>query len=148
MLVPGRARYDIEGLATAAGTDLGTARALWRALGFALAAAAWSFPSVWVWFLGRVGLTGWDGEHSTEEWEEEPTCDVMSYRWMEGGDISFTIDRKLNTARLTGTLYVDALAYPPATHSTGCRRSFDVLRFRPRLCRHRNRRRQARSRES
>ena len=21
---------------------------------------------MWVWFLGRVGLTGWDGEHSTE----------------------------------------------------------------------------------
>lgn len=35
MLVPGRPRHDIEGLADAAGTDVGTARALWRALGFA-----------------------------------------------------------------------------------------------------------------
>jgi hypothetical protein len=65
---------------------------------------------------GEVPGGGGHGEHSTEEWEEEPTCDVMSYRWMEGGDVSFTIDRKLNTARLTGTLYVDnhgSSATPP-----------------------------------
>ncbi|HEX5615334.1 MAG TPA: adenylate/guanylate cyclase domain-containing protein [Acidimicrobiia bacterium] len=35
VLVPGSPRYDIEGLADAAGADVATARALWRALGFA-----------------------------------------------------------------------------------------------------------------
>lgn len=52
------------------------------------------------------GETPGGGGHG-EYYEEEPECDVMSYRWIEGDDITFTIDKKLETARLTGTLYVD-----------------------------------------
>lgn len=51
-----------------------------------------------------------------EEYPEEGYCDVMSYRWIDGGDVTFTVDKKLNTARLTGTLFVDnhgASAAPP-----------------------------------
>lgn len=67
---------------------------------------------------GETPGGGGHGEHIAEydEEESEPECDVMSYRWMEGGDVTFEVDKKLNTARLTGTLWVDnhgSAATPP-----------------------------------
>jgi hypothetical protein len=64
------------------------------------------------------GGHGGPGEFSGDYFDEEPepTCDVMSFRWIEGNDVNFTVAKKLNTARLTGTLYVDnhgAGATPP-----------------------------------
>ena len=69
---------------------------------------------------GEVPGGGGHGGHGefTAEYDEEPepACDVMSFRWIEADDVSFSVDRKLNTARLTGTLFVDnhgTAATPP-----------------------------------
>ncbi len=63
------------------------------------------------------GGGGHDGHvGSSLEHEEGPTCDFLGKRSLEGGDVSFTMDRKLDAARLTGTLLVDnhgSSAAPP-----------------------------------
>lgn len=59
---------------------------------------------------------GGHGGHGEYDEEPEPGCDVVSFRWIDGGDVSFSVNKKLDTARLTGTLYVDnhgAGATPP-----------------------------------
>ena len=63
---------------------------------------------------GETPGGGGHGGHGTLE--EEPTCDVMSERYIKGGTVTFVMDRKLQTARLTGNLEVDnhgATARPP-----------------------------------
>lgn len=67
---------------------------------------------------GEVPGGGGHGGHVAEPGtlEDEPTCDFLGKRFLHGGDITFTVDRKLNTASLTGTLVVDnhgSSATPP-----------------------------------
>jgi hypothetical protein len=59
---------------------------------------------------GEVPGGGGHGE------EEEGSCDFHGLRFIDGGTITFTVDKKLNTARLTGTLVVNnhgGTARPP-----------------------------------
>ena len=47
---------------------------------------------------------------------EETPCDFLGIRFMDAGDVTFTVDKKLSTARLTGTRVVGnpgASATPP-----------------------------------
>lgn len=37
---------------------------------------------------------------------EEPSCTEVGFRFIDGGDVTFTMDRKFGKARLTGTLAV------------------------------------------
>lgn len=49
---------------------------------------------------------GGGGPHAEHE-EPETNCEFEGFRFISGGDVTFTMDRKLNTARLTGTLFVE-----------------------------------------
>ncbi|NEE01572.1 hypothetical protein [Phytoactinopolyspora halotolerans] len=51
------------------------------------------------------------GPHAEDE-EPETNCEFEGFRSISGGDVEFTMDRKLDTARLTGTLIVE-------NHETG-----------------------------
>lgn len=46
------------------------------------------------------------GHFEDEEEPEGDFCDFKGFRWIEGYDIPFSIDKKLTQARLTGTLTV------------------------------------------
>jgi hypothetical protein len=68
---------------------------------------------------GVIPEDPWGGGHG----EEEPDngCVHEGARWIEGGDVTFTLDRKLDEATLTGTLDVyghDGSAGNPAANIT------------------------------
>jgi hypothetical protein len=58
-------------------------------------------------------LPGWEGA------EPDPSggCDVVGFRYVEGSTVSLSIDRKLSSARLTGTVnvYIEDSPTPVAT---------------------------------
>jgi hypothetical protein len=61
---------------------------------------------------GEIPGGGGHGGHALEasdyeEYPEEGYCDPVSERYIDGGDVTLTMDRKLTSARLTGTLRVD-----------------------------------------
>lgn len=65
------------------------------------------FGGVTDWTCPDGVLPGHGGGHGEfEEEPEGPQCTHEGERWIEGGDVAFTMDRKFSSATLTGTLNV------------------------------------------
>ncbi len=65
---------------------------------------AYAFIEDWDCDPGEV--PGWPGHD--EEPTEDGLCDWVGFRWGEGYNMSFTVDRKLNSATLSGQLTLSA----------------------------------------
>ncbi len=69
------------------------------------------------------GAHPWDGyeyeDPETGEWYYEPACEWLGFRFGEGQDLAFAVDKKFAGATLSGTLsMVDEMTWEPAGEST------------------------------